>query len=639
METEQLDQLSLSQYRYHLPAYLQTDALVGRLLLAFERVLTGLPNEATTPFYPQVITAEPEPTWGLETLISQVHTYLDPQQTPGEFLPWLAGWVALGLRNDWDEKVKRNFISQIVPLYQMRGTVAGLKKMLQIYLENSGLSYPERTISVFEFEDRPHYFQVQLTLPSHQVIQPERYWRECRATQAIIDQEKPAHTFYALRILTLTMQLTRAWGCCYPFTLFDHPPQQLVEIEARVQLDDPSQSAWPPGVPLDQQILIRIQGKTAVLEPPGSQLGPVVRQTVFYEQLLTNPQGFFIALANLGDRPLSGTLTVQLNFNLNHQSYSPVVFEAPFSLDPNLRIYRPWRQLQSMVGNTRLAADPERTLRLQEDPPLRIYQDSVMPIDGNTRLGDRVGRTLRLVQDARLRIYWPRPRYDRMVGNTRLGAEPGQGLQLPRDRQAPTLRIYQFQQEYRVGNTRLGSEIGHTLRLVPNSQWLEQPYRFQLFEQPAKRNMAITALIEPQARTPEDLQRIFGLLTVRMQSRTAAYPPFLPDLDYLPTAIRAVHRLTYDQFLANPQGFYVVLTNVDDRPVTGKVTVKLSFILNQRPLELVLFEEDFHLSPRDNGLQICYPNQYGDIEGNTILGRLTPYNLTHFSPPEEAWVD
>ena len=535
--------------------------------------------------------------------------------------------------------MKRNFISQIVPLYNMRGTVAGLKKMLQIYLENSGLSYPERTISVFEFDDRPHYFQVQLALPSHQVIQPERYWRECRATKAIIDQEKPAHTFYALRILTLTMQLTRAWGCCYPFTLFDHPPQQLVEIEARIQLDDPSQSTWPPGVPVDQQILMRIQGKTGVLEPRGSQLGPVVKQTVFYEQLLTNPQGFFVALANLSDRQVSGLLTVTLNFQLNHRSYAPVVFEAPFDLEPNLRLYRPWRSLQSMEGNTRLAAVPEQSLRLQEDPALKIYQDAVLPIDGNTHLGERVGQTLRLPQDVRLRIYWPRPRYDRMVGNTRLGVEPGQGLQLPRDRQAPTLRIYQFQQEYRVGNTHLGREIGHTLRLAPNSQWLERLYRFQLFQPPAKRNMVITALIEPQAQTPADFQKICGLLTVRMQSRTAQYPPFLPDLEFLPTAIRAVHRLTYDQFLANPQGFYVVLTNVDDRPVTGKVTVKLSFILNQQPLELVILEEDFYLSPRDNGLRICYPNQYGEIEGNTIVGRLTPYNLPSFTPPEEVWID
>lgn len=634
METE-----PLSRYRNDLPAYLHSDLFLGRFLLAFEKMLSGLPEEETAPFQPQLFTGAGAPLWGLETIIANIHTYLDPQQTPSEFLPWLASWVALSLREDWDDKVKRQFISQIVPLYQIRGTIRGLKKMLQIYLESSGLSYPERTISVFEFDDHPHYFQVQLALPSNQVIQPDRYWRECRAAKAIIDHEKPAHTFYALRILTLTMQITKAWGCCYPFTLFEQPPQQIVQIEATVKLtaiDSPTLEAE-----LARQILIRIQGKHQVLEPKGSQMGATVRQTVFYDQLLANPDGYFVALANLSDRALQGILTVTLHFNLNGHHYTPVVFEAPFDLNPTLRIYRPLNQLEAMPGNTRLAADPQQTLRLQTEPPLTIYEPRITPIDGNTRLGPQIGQTMRLVHDARLRIYLPRPRYDRMEGSTRLGSEMRQTLQLPRDRQNPRLKIYQYTEEYKVGNTRLGTEVGHTMRLATTSQWEERLYRFRLFEPPVTRMMEIEAWIQPRVDNPAEFEKIMRLLVVRMQSCTAAYSPFTPELEFLDTGICAKHHFPYERFLANPKGFYVVITNINDRPVAGKITIKLNFMLNKQPLSLVIHEEDFYLSPRDHVLEICHPNQYGEMQGNTILGRLTPFNLRQLTVGEEEddWID
>ena len=53
--------------------------------------------------------------------------------TTAEFLPWLAGWVTLSLRADWDEATQRSFIQQIVPLYRLRGTATGLERMLELY--------------------------------------------------------------------------------------------------------------------------------------------------------------------------------------------------------------------------------------------------------------------------------------------------------------------------------------------------------------------------------------------------------------------------------------------------------------------------------------------------------------------------
>lgn len=630
-----MDKQRLSSYIEYLPAYLQTDRFLGRLLLAFEGILSGFPEEEETNFRPLIVGGNSEKYLGLETIISQLHTYFDPHQTPTEFLPWLAGWVALSLRDDWNEQIRRQFISQMVPLYHIRGTVFGMKKMLQIYLESSGLSYPERTISIFEFDNKPHYFQVQLALPSNQVIQPERYWREFRIAKGIIDQEKPAHTYYALRILTLTMQITQAWGCCYPFVMFDAPPQQKMQIEATIKLNNAA-----PEDNLEQQILIRIQGKNSPLEPNGSQLGPNVKQTVFYDKFLGNHDGYFIALANLSDRQLTGNLTVQVNLNLNRQKYSLIILDSvPFDLEPNLRIYRPFNQLELMPGNTRLDSDQEQTMRVRETPPLSIHQPQIKWIDGNTRLGSRVGQTMRLVHDARLRIYQPRPLYDRMQGNTRLGSRVGETMQIPTGAENSELKIYRRDREYKIGNTRLGPAVGATMRLVFNSQWLERIYRFRLFDLPAKQKIEIEAVVELAGVAENEIAKIAMLLTLRIQSCSSSFSPLMPDLEITSQGLRATHQVSYQRFLDNPKGFYIVLSNINDRPVAGKITIKLNFKLNLRPISQVIVEENFNLSPRVNVLEICRRDNNGKITGNTIIGRVTPQMLRSAAVQEEAWVD
>jgi phage tail-like protein len=171
-----------SSYLDHLPAIFGEDPFVGRFLLAFETVLSG-PEVAGQP--------------GLETLIGGLADYFDPHTTPEEFLPWLAGWVALSLRADWDTTTKRDFIGEVVPLYKLRGTQAGLQRLLEIYTRE--------TVTIDDdFDDPAHFFQVKLTLSD---ANPERMKGKQEIARAIIDQEKPAHAFYALKVAVPTMRL------------------------------------------------------------------------------------------------------------------------------------------------------------------------------------------------------------------------------------------------------------------------------------------------------------------------------------------------------------------------------------------------------------------------------------------------
>lgn len=174
-------QPAASSYLGYLPAIFRQDPFAGRFLLAFEAVLSGLGG------------GNP----GLEATIGNLADYLDPMTTAAEFLPWLAGWVTLSLRADWDEATKRSFIQQIVPLYRLRGTRAGLERLLELYTGQQPEIYDA-------FTDPSYFFQVRLKLTE---ADPALLQLKQQIARAIIDQEKPAHTFYALQVAVPTMRL------------------------------------------------------------------------------------------------------------------------------------------------------------------------------------------------------------------------------------------------------------------------------------------------------------------------------------------------------------------------------------------------------------------------------------------------
>ena len=184
----------VSTYVTYLPAVLQRP-FMARFLLAFEAVLSGgvarPPSGSVSP-----------PAEGLEQIIDGIATYFDPQSTPLSFLPWLAQWAATSLRNDWSEAVQRNFLSQVVPLYQKRGTAAGLSAVLMLSQDSAvvdDLSFPTSGQ-----EMPPHSFQVTVTV---NVRDPVLLARKTREIRAIIDREKPAHTVYGLQIQYPAMQI------------------------------------------------------------------------------------------------------------------------------------------------------------------------------------------------------------------------------------------------------------------------------------------------------------------------------------------------------------------------------------------------------------------------------------------------
>jgi phage tail-like protein len=213
----------VSRYLEDLPAIFSQEAgLLGRFLLAFEQVLTGL-GDPERPGLEEILDGISGPTGGV--LLAGVHRYFDPgpdlpetERAPREFLDWLAGWVALTLREDWRDEERRRILSRTVLAYRWRGTRKGLQDILAAYTGADPASIQvSEFLTPFELGATsyvglgtvlgggpPHYFLVDASVP---VEGARDLARKEQILRAIIDAEKPAHTYYDLRIQVPTMQL------------------------------------------------------------------------------------------------------------------------------------------------------------------------------------------------------------------------------------------------------------------------------------------------------------------------------------------------------------------------------------------------------------------------------------------------
>lgn len=243
----------LSRYLEYLPAIFQEATatgqppVLGRILLAFEQVLTGRGSVAE-PGLEEILDGIRDPNDPGNMLLAGVQRYFDPgpyeaerarQQTPGEFLEWLAGWVALTLRGDLDELRQRDFIARAVSLYRLRGTKKGLEQFLGIYTRLGAtvdeLNTPfqlgvHARVGVDTILDggAPHFFQVIIRIPSPD---PEQIRKQREVATAIIDMEKPAHTHYRLLHKVRSLHVER-YATVGVDTLLGDRPIPLSEQEA-----------------------------------------------------------------------------------------------------------------------------------------------------------------------------------------------------------------------------------------------------------------------------------------------------------------------------------------------------------------------------------------------------------------------
>jgi len=229
-----------SGYLNYLPAIFRSPtvdgqpSVLGQFLRGFEELLSGTGNPDDPGLAEKINGIAADATGGNK--LAGLSRYVEPgpgrqdtERAPREFLDWLAGWVALSLRADLSEDAQREFIAKAVSLYRLRGTPRGLAEVLSIYTQ-LGVSISEAGVELRIRDEgktatlghdtvlngfAPHYFEVTLRRleqksPADQQQAsslPEDRTRYLTIATAIIDAEKPAHSFYSLKIISVALQI------------------------------------------------------------------------------------------------------------------------------------------------------------------------------------------------------------------------------------------------------------------------------------------------------------------------------------------------------------------------------------------------------------------------------------------------
>ncbi len=204
-----------SSYLEYLPEIYRDSDFTGRFLKIFEKILTGIDEDVSPDQEKPGEVHEYLEQPGIEQTLDIIRDYFDPTYVPQEFLDWLAGWVALELPGDWSEATKRELIRRIVPLYSKRGTREGLEEFLRVYAGpgvtiNEWLSPFQIGVSSTLGKDTalgsgpPDFFTIKVVLPEPDL---QKKLEKEKTVRAIIDREKPAHTYYHLEVIIPTMQI------------------------------------------------------------------------------------------------------------------------------------------------------------------------------------------------------------------------------------------------------------------------------------------------------------------------------------------------------------------------------------------------------------------------------------------------
>lgn len=69
----------------------------------------------------------------IDFTIDHIGRFFDVHGTPPEFLSWLGSWLAVPMDEEWPEEKKRLFIKKAVSLYKKRGTIEGLEESIELF--------------------------------------------------------------------------------------------------------------------------------------------------------------------------------------------------------------------------------------------------------------------------------------------------------------------------------------------------------------------------------------------------------------------------------------------------------------------------------------------------------------------------
>lgn len=195
----------------HLPAIYHGSEDLRELLAVFEATLFGPDGQDEHKKLPRRSLDEILP---VGDSIATISSLFDAYETPGDFLPWLAQWVALSFLEGLTVEQQRDLLACIVPLYAQRGTKIYLKKLLTFFNpQKAKISIDDQGLAGFVIgtayvgidtqleRDRPFWFRVKIDMSALAIdsdSQSEFIAAREKRIRRVIDLAKPAHTLYEL---------------------------------------------------------------------------------------------------------------------------------------------------------------------------------------------------------------------------------------------------------------------------------------------------------------------------------------------------------------------------------------------------------------------------------------------------------
>ena len=251
------------------------------------------PRQSALQYLPPPFHQDPESVYFLDRFLSYFDTvqdeirfmmrdftrYLDPYGVPaGPFLEWLGSWFNWQFYAQWSPELRREIIAKSIEFFKTRGTVKGIKQILQWHTGLSG-EQPQiiehfRLARLFNthsndnskehcplfLAEKPllpeqqkitHWFTV--VLPSHVIENEEQHAQ----ISSLIEAQKPAHTAFQLCIFNPGVRIARQSTIGVDTWLGHYPEAPLgdMHLGQSSTLSNPTSNGGGKGIKIGQQLL------------------------------------------------------------------------------------------------------------------------------------------------------------------------------------------------------------------------------------------------------------------------------------------------------------------------------------------------------------------------------------------------
>jgi phage tail-like protein len=167
-----------SPYRFAelLPAIYQEDAFACRWVSGFDDVLAPIVS-----------------------VLDNIEAYFDATVAPPDFLEYLASWVGVELDETWTEPARREFVARAVELVKARGTLEGLRRLVEIYTGATPEIEESGGCSVSIVANGPLPGRARQSLVVRVRAAPDRVIDEARLSR-LVASAKPAHVPHRVEV-------------------------------------------------------------------------------------------------------------------------------------------------------------------------------------------------------------------------------------------------------------------------------------------------------------------------------------------------------------------------------------------------------------------------------------------------------